>query len=50
MENGLGASLPPDLEEIAIARFDMLLKQGKIFYEPPKTDIVTIDDFQVLHM
>lgn len=39
--------LPPDLERISLERFDTLLQQGEILYEPPRIDIVSIDGFQV---
>ena len=39
--------LTSDLEERALARFDELVKQEKIFYEQPPSELVRINGFDV---
>ena len=47
MPSSLSDALPPDLEGIAIARFDRLLDAGELFYQPPRIEIVNTDGMQV---
>ena len=42
-------ALPADLEDIALAKFDRLVRKGEIHYSPPKVEIIQIDGLQVIH-
>jgi ATP adenylyltransferase len=37
----------PDLEQRTLARFDKLAAEGKIFYEPAVSELITVDGFDV---
>lgn len=40
--------IPPELEAIALRKFDSLVDKGEIQYERPKTSIVWAQGFEVL--
>ena len=40
-------SLPPNFESLALSKFDHLLKNNRILYQPPEIDIVDVDNIQV---
>ena len=42
-------ALPADLEDIALATFDSLVRKGEIHYSPPKVEIIQVDGLQVIH-
>ena len=42
-------ALPADLEDIALAKFDTLVRKSEIHYSPPKVEIIQIDGLQVIH-